>query len=121
MADVSIYWFRDDLRLSDLPGLQAAAGRGAVIPVYGLDEQLGEHWRIGSASRWWLHTSLTALQDGLSAQGSELILRMAIQPARWPRLPRKLAPPQFTQSPLPTVVRDPERSVKAAGAERRRP
>ena len=24
MADVSIYWFRDDLRLSDLPGLQAA-------------------------------------------------------------------------------------------------
>ena len=31
------YWFRDDLRLSDLPGLQAA-GRGAVIPVYVLDE-----------------------------------------------------------------------------------
>ena len=25
MADVSLYWFRDDLRLSDLPGLTAAA------------------------------------------------------------------------------------------------
>ena len=31
MADVSIYWFRDDLRLSDLPGLQAAADRGSNI------------------------------------------------------------------------------------------
>ena len=40
MADVSIYWFRDDLRLSDLPGLQAAADRGAVIPVYIFDEKL---------------------------------------------------------------------------------
>ena len=29
----------------------------------------------GSASRWWLHNSLTALRHELSAQGSELILR----------------------------------------------
>jgi deoxyribodipyrimidine photolyase len=28
MADVSIYWFRDDLRLADLPGLAAAAQAG---------------------------------------------------------------------------------------------
>ena len=75
MADVSLYWFRDDLRLSDLPGLKAAAERGTVIPVYILDEQLGEHWRLGSASRWWLHHSLAALARSLSAQGSELILR----------------------------------------------
>ena len=75
MADVSLYWFRDDLRLSDLPGLKAAAERGTVIPVYVLDEQLGEHWRLGSASRWWLHHSLAALAHSLSAQGSELILR----------------------------------------------
>ena len=32
MANVSIYWFRDDLRLSDLPGLTAAAQAGQVIP-----------------------------------------------------------------------------------------
>jgi deoxyribodipyrimidine photo-lyase len=75
MADVSLYWFRDDLRLSDLPGLKAAADRGTVIPVYILDEQLGEQWRLGSASRWWLHHSLVALQHGLIEQGSELILR----------------------------------------------
>ncbi len=31
MADVSLYWFRDDLRLSDLPGLTAAAQAGQVI------------------------------------------------------------------------------------------
>ncbi len=75
MANVSIYWFRDDLRLSDLPGLQAAADRGAVIPVYIFDEKLGEDWRLGSASRWWLHHSLVALQKDLKALGSELFLR----------------------------------------------
>ena len=58
MADVSLYWFRDDLRLSDLPGLKAAAERGTVIPVYILDEQLGEHWRLGSASRSGCTTTL---------------------------------------------------------------
>ena len=28
MSAISIYWFRDDLRLSDLPGLKAAAEAG---------------------------------------------------------------------------------------------
>ena len=55
MSAISIYWFRDDLRLSDLPGFKAAAEAGPVIPVYILDTELGEEWRLGSASRWWLH------------------------------------------------------------------
>ena len=75
MSDISIYWFRDDLRLSDLPGLKAAAEAGPVIPVYILDNELGEKWRLGGASRWWLHQSLAALRAALAAQGVELILR----------------------------------------------
>ena len=51
MADVSLYWFRDDLRLTDLPGLAAAAQAGPVIPVFVRDPGLGDAWRIGSASR----------------------------------------------------------------------
>ncbi|MBR9795971.1 MAG: deoxyribodipyrimidine photo-lyase, partial [Gammaproteobacteria bacterium] len=55
MADVSIYWFRDDLRLADLPGLAAAAQASPVIPVFVRDPDLGDAWRMGSASQWWLH------------------------------------------------------------------
>ncbi|MGA0336116.1 MAG: deoxyribodipyrimidine photo-lyase, partial [Luminiphilus sp.] len=75
MPDVSLYWFRDDLRLVDLPGLTAAASRGPVLPVYIRDEQLGGAWRIGGASQWWLHHSLDRLQEDLSALGIPLILR----------------------------------------------
>ena len=75
MADVSLYWFRDDLRLTDLPGLTAAASAGPVVPVFIRDPDLGEDWRIGSASQWWLHHSLAALQHSLAEQGLDLILR----------------------------------------------
>jgi len=75
MADVSIYWFRDDLRLTDLPGLQAAAKAGPVLPVFILDPDLGDPWTLGGASCWWLHHSLTALHAALTEQGVELILR----------------------------------------------
>ena len=75
MAEVSLYWFRDDLRLTDLPGLTAAASTGPVVPIFIRDSDLGEEWRIGSASQWWLHHSLVALQHSLAEQGLELILR----------------------------------------------
>ena len=47
MPDASIYWFRDDLRLTDLPGLQAAASAGPVLPVFVLDPHLGDPWILG--------------------------------------------------------------------------
>ena len=66
MSDsVHIHWFRQDLRLSDNPSLSAAAANGAVLPVYILDDaNAGDH-RMGGASRWWLHQSLTALNQAL--------------------------------------------------------
>ena len=75
MADVSIYWFRDDLRLTDLPGLTAAAQAGPVIPVFVRDPDLGDTWRIGSASQWWLHHSLLSLYTRLAETGLDLILK----------------------------------------------
>ena len=63
--DVVIYWFRQDLRLSDSPALTAAAARGSVLPIYILDdENAGEH-AMGAASRWWLHYSLKSLDTSL--------------------------------------------------------
>lgn len=62
----SIVWFRQDLRLTDNPALTWAAARGPVIGLYVLDET---DWptgrKLGGASRWWLHHSLTALAKDL--------------------------------------------------------
>lgn len=86
MANTVIYWFRNDLRLADLPGLIAASKAGPVIPVYILDEALGGEWAMGGASYWWLHHSLAQLQDSLGAQGSELVLRRGATCATLERL-----------------------------------
>ena len=73
-AAPTIVWFRQDLRLQDNPALAAAVQRGApVVPVYILDHEGEGRWPMGKASRWWLHHSLTALDDGLRERGSRLI------------------------------------------------
>ncbi len=63
-----ILWFRQDLRLSDNPALVAAAKAGKVLPVYILDDLSSGPWRMGGASRWWLHHSLNALNRSLDGQ-----------------------------------------------------
>jgi deoxyribodipyrimidine photo-lyase len=71
-----IVWLRRDLRLADQPAFHAAAAAGApVIPVYVLDDEGAAERKLGGASRWWLHHSLTALAEDLRHAGSRLILR----------------------------------------------
>jgi deoxyribodipyrimidine photo-lyase len=71
-----IVWLRRDLRLADQAAIAAAVTSGApVIPVYVLDDDTPKHRKMGAASRWWLHNSLTALDADLRALGSRLILR----------------------------------------------
>jgi deoxyribodipyrimidine photo-lyase len=67
----TIVWFRQDLRLADNPALTEAVARGAVVPVYILDETPPVR-PLGGASRWWLHNSLTALRKEL---GGLVLLR----------------------------------------------
>jgi len=70
----SIVWFRQDLRLADNPALNAAVQQGHyILPVYILDDDNAGEWKMGAASRWWLHQSLEALNASL--QGSLLLLR----------------------------------------------
>jgi deoxyribodipyrimidine photo-lyase len=61
----TIVWFRQDLRRGDNPALTAAAARGAVLPVFILDDVNPGPWRWGGASRWWLHHSLASLARDL--------------------------------------------------------
>ena len=70
----AIVWFRQDLRLTDNPALLAAVQRGRpVLPIYILDDKNAQEWRMGGASRWWLHESLKKLDQSL--QGRLLLLR----------------------------------------------
>lgn len=77
MTSPIIFWFRQDLRLRDHPGLSAAAATGRpVLPLFILDHDSPGDWRPGGASRWWLHHSLAALDADLRARyGDGLLLR----------------------------------------------
>lgn len=71
-----ILWFRQDLRLHDLPALYAAASADAeVLPVYIHDEEATREWAPGAASRWWLHHSLASLSKSIEAQQGRLLLK----------------------------------------------
>jgi len=71
-----IYWYRQDLRTHDLPGLAKAVQSGRpAFPVFILDDDTPEHWRLGSASRWWLHHSLISLASELEGLGGRLIIK----------------------------------------------
>ncbi len=72
----AIVWFRRDLRLADQPALLAALDAAeCVIPVFLYTPGSSHPWGPGSASRWWLHHSLKALDGSLRARGSGLIIR----------------------------------------------
>ena len=77
MADsATIVWLRDDLRVADNPALAAAGERGGpVVVVYVLDEVSAGIRPLGSATRWWLHHSLSALAASLEGLGASLTLR----------------------------------------------
>ena len=72
----TLVWFRQDLRLTDHPTLQAAIARSEpVIPVFlWCPDEEGE-WVPGAAARWWLHQSLGTLARDLERLGSQLVIR----------------------------------------------
>ncbi|GAB3545384.1 deoxyribodipyrimidine photo-lyase [Arthrobacter tumbae] len=72
---LTLVWLRDDLRIADNPALHAAAERGDVVVCYVRDEVSEGIRPLGSASRWWLHHSLSALQRALQERGIPLVFR----------------------------------------------
>jgi deoxyribodipyrimidine photo-lyase len=78
MSGPTILWFRQDLRLADNPALAAAIEGGApIVPVYIFSPDDEKPWAPGGASRWWLHQSLSRLDEDLRRCGSRLCLRSA--------------------------------------------
>jgi len=68
MSAFSIVWFRQDLRLHDNPALTHALQKGAVLPIYILDDDNSGPWAMGAASRVWLHQALQDLNRQLDGQ-----------------------------------------------------
>ena len=83
----SIVWLRDDLRVADNPALTAAVERGGpVVVVYLLDDVSEGIRPLGSATRWWLHHSLTSLAAALAGLGASLTLRRGAAEVEIPQL-----------------------------------
>lgn len=69
-----VVWFREDLRLADNPALQAALDRRApVVCVYVLESDPSLR-PLGGAARWWLASSLRALDRSLARCGANLVV-----------------------------------------------
>lgn len=72
----AIVWLRQDLRLGDNPALRAAVDSNRpIILLYVLDDDTPGRWKLGGASRWWLHRSLEALGRDIAKRGGVLTLR----------------------------------------------
>lgn len=74
MTATTIVWFRQDLRLHDNPALAYALKVGSILPIYILDDRTAGQWKLGGASRWWLHHSLQSLTESLKQCGHQLNL-----------------------------------------------
>ena len=61
MSKTVLFWFKNDLRINDNPGLNFSSKKGLVLPIYIHDENS----KIGSASKLWLHNSLLSLDKSL--------------------------------------------------------
>ncbi|AZL13994.1 deoxyribodipyrimidine photo-lyase [Brevibacterium aurantiacum] len=74
--DLTLVWFRDDLRVADHEALTAARADGRVIAVWIREtrdeEGLGPR-PLGGACRWWAHESLTVLHEELADLGIPLL------------------------------------------------
>jgi deoxyribodipyrimidine photo-lyase len=72
MAETSLVWFRDDLRIADNPALSAAMAGGGAVHAIHVEETDPALRPLGAAVRWWLNRSLRLLADDLAAIGVRL-------------------------------------------------
>jgi len=63
--EISIVWFRQDLRLSDNPALSEALTLGKIFPIYILEDCAPAPFKMGEAIKIWLHHSLNHLNQAL--------------------------------------------------------
>ena len=98
--NLSICWFRQDLRLADNPALLAASKHGQTLPIFIHDIEDPRELAVGEASSWWLHYSLESLNRSLGGKLSiyrgnplqiieNLVQRLSIEAVHWNRWCRR--------------------------------
>ena len=92
-AQTTLFWFRRDLRLGDNPALseaiaQTRKGGGDLLPVFVWEPRERRRWTPGAAGRWWLWSSLSALDGELRRRGSRLALGQGHPAVALPELAR---------------------------------
>lgn len=120
----TLFWFRNDLRLADNPGLLAASQDaeqgGGLLALYVLDPQeLGPDWSLGGAARWWLGQALRDLDARLQALGGRLLVAKGPADGVIARLADQasIGRLHFNRSHVPaTRQRDDALSARLAGA-----
>ena len=65
MKNIKIFWFRQDLRISDNPALHEASKTGSILPIYIHDNKNPKDYYMGSTSECWLYYSLNSLNNTL--------------------------------------------------------
>ena len=63
--NISLYWFRNDLRINDNPALYESLLSNDVVPIFIYDNSEIEDCKLGATSKWWLHNSLKSLNNSL--------------------------------------------------------
>lgn len=68
LQKTNIFCFRNDLRISDNPALYKAVEEGKCILVCILDDKAAGKFKMGAASKCWLHHSLVKLNESLDGK-----------------------------------------------------
>ena len=77
-TNISIVWFRRDLRVEDNPALSAGVRSGPVVAVFIWAPEEEGHYYPGRVSRWWLSQSLSHLDCSLRSLGTKLITKRSL-------------------------------------------
>ncbi|MBB1192112.1 deoxyribodipyrimidine photo-lyase [Flavobacterium sp. SOK18b] len=84
---VSLFWFRRDLRLDDNAGLfQALQSSKVVIPLFIFDDAILDKLPVNDARVNFIHESLSAIQDTLVQIGSSLLVKKGQTHVVWKSL-----------------------------------
>lgn len=117
-----LYWFRNDLRLGDNPGLaQACAGSSALLPVFVHDpaQDADTRWgfvRRGPHRQRFVHDGLSDLSIQLQARGSRLLQLSGRARDVLPALARELQISQvLTEDIAAPEEQDEVQALRAAG------
>jgi len=108
-------WLRNDLRLADNPALTAAVSENRPLVVVYIHDETGDGIRpLGSASKWWLHHSLTALDAALQKLGGQLTLRHGSAAHVLPALAEELDAASVHWNRRYTAARDIDADLKSS-------